>query len=189
MAEFHQGTLVVTRPPHFPTPWTRETVECLVAFGLSDEEIAMAVHATLSELREHYADELASGLARVNSRVMHALLNKALNEGDVAAIKLWLLNKAGWKAGDGPRGLLNKDGSGETADGETVTVVQRRDIISRVITVATREVRQRAKIIDGTVVAAPTGTQKPNGSNGTAHGANGANGARKNGNGNGSGHK
>lgn len=174
MPEFHQGTLVVTVPPHFPTMHTRETVMHLAAFGCNEAQIAVILKCTVDDVQRHYQAELEHGLARVNAQVMSAVLHAALYADSAADRKLWLVNRAGWRSGDGPRMLQPQGGDGAN-EGE-MQVLERRTIISEVLTRVTKEKRHAEKVIDGRVVA----TQAP-----------GANGAKKpNGNGsNGSGHK
>lgn len=169
MPEFQHGndargdTLVVTTPPHFPTMHTRETVTHLVAFGLDENQIAAVLKCTPDDVRRYYANELEHGLVRVNSRVMSAVLHQALYKEDVGAMKLWLVNKAGWRSGDGNKtNILNAPGAAP-AEGE-MTVVQRREVITRMLITATQQKRQQERVIEGEVV-------KKNGTNG--HGSNG----------------
>lgn len=178
MPELHQGMLVVTRKPHYPTPHTRETVVHLTAFGLTEPQICTVLHCTADELKEHYAGELECGLERVNAQVQQALLHKALYERDVPAMKLWLTNKAGWKAGDGPR-LINQQAIGVGVNGQLpngTVVHERREVIERLITRATQEKRHAEKVIDGRVVAQPAAAKKANGGHNGSSGANGAGG-------------
>ncbi len=177
---FQQGndgardTLIVTRPPHFPTMHTRETVTHLVAFGLDENQIAVIVKCTPDEVRLHYAEELEHGLARVNARVMSAVLHSALYNDSAPDRKLWLMNRAGWKGGDGAKAVaINAPGMGE--DGETMTIVQRREVITKLLVKATQHKRQQERVIDAEVTPVAKSTNGSNGANG--HGPNGANGA------------
>jgi hypothetical protein len=175
-----RDTLIVTHPPHFPTMHTRETVTHLVAFGLDENQIAAVMKCTPDDVRRHYADELEHGLARVNSRVMSAVLHAALYEDSAADRKLWLMNRAGWKGGDGNRtNILNAPGVGE--DGETLTVVQRREVITKLLVKATQHKRLQERVIDAEAVPVAKST---NGTNG-----NGTNGANGHGGGNGAKHR
>ena len=143
-------TLIVTRPPHFPTMHTRETVTHLVAFGLDEHQIAAVLKCTPDDVRLHYAEELEHGLARVNARVMSAVLHAALYNDSAPDRKLWLMNRAGWKGGDGNKtNILNAPGMGE--DGETMTVVQRREVITKLLVKATQHKRQQERVIDAVV--------------------------------------
>jgi hypothetical protein len=168
-----RDTLIVTHPPHFPTMHTRETVTCLVAFGLDEYQIAAVLKCTPDEVKRHYAEELEHGLARVNARVMSAVLHAALYENSAPDRKLWLVNRANWKGGDGNKtNILNAPGmNGE--DGETLTVVQRREVITKLLVRATQHKRQQERVIDAEVVPVAKSTNG-NGTNG--HGTNGANG-------------
>lgn len=161
-------TLIVTHAPHFPTMHTRETVTNLVAFGLDENQIAVILKCTPDDVRRYYAEELEHGLARVNARVMSAVLHSALYNDSAPDRKLWLVNKAGWRSGDGNKtNILNAPGGG--VEGEEITVVQRREIIQRVLVKATQNKRQMERVID--VEAQPAAKSNGNGANG--HGTNG----------------
>lgn len=176
MPDIHQGGVVVTVPPHYPTLDKRETVTMLAAFGLKEDQIAAILKCTPDDIRRWYQNELDTGLVRINAQVKAALLHQALYKEDVAAMRLWLVNNAGWRTGDGPRGVLPP---GDVPEGETVTVHERRTIIEQVLTRVTREKRDGERVIpDARVVATQPQAAKPNG----------ANGAHKKPNGNGSGH-
>jgi hypothetical protein len=136
---------VVTRPPHYPTPYTRDTVRHLVAYGLDDEQISVILRCLPSEIRYHYADELKHGLARINAQVQSVVLNNALIERDTQAAKLWLINKAGWRSGDGPRiGLAFNQ---PPAEGE-FTVTERRVVMERVLSHASN-IKRTQPVIQG----------------------------------------
>ena len=166
-----RDTLIVTHPPHFPTMHTRETVTHLVAFGLDENQIAAVLKCPPDDVRRHYADELEHGLARVNARVMSAVLHAALYENSAPDRKLWLVNRAQWRGGDGNKtNILNAPGMGE--DGETLTVVQRREVITKLLVKVTQHKRQQERVIDAEVVPVAKSTN----GNGAGHGTNGANG-------------
>lgn len=149
-----RDTLIVTRPPHFPTMHTRETVTHLVAFGLDENQIAVILKTTPDDVRLHYAEELEHGLARVNARVMSAVLHSALYNDSAADRKLWLMNRAGWKGGDGAKAVaINASGAG---DDEMLTVVQRREVITKLLVRATQAKRQQERVIEGEVVVKST---------------------------------
>lgn len=171
-----RDTLIVTHPPHFPTMHTRETVSHLVAFGLDDNQIAVILRCTPDDVRRHYAEEMEHGLARVNARVMSAVLHSALYNDSAPDRKLWLINKAGWKAGDGNKtAILNAPGA--TGEEGTYTVVQRREVITKMLVQATQHKRQQERVVtpagrDRQVIDAEVVTPtKSNGTNG--HGTNG----------------
>ncbi len=167
-----RDTLIVTRPPHFPTMHTRETVSHLVAFGLDENQIAVIIKATPDEVRQHYSEELEHGLTRINARVMSAVLHQALQKEDVNAMKLWLINKAGWRAGDGSKTNILNAPPGTIEEGE-LTVVQRREVITKLLVKATQHKRQQERIIDAEVTPVAKST---NGNGANGHGPNGANG-------------
>lgn len=161
-------TVIVTQPPHFPNLYTRDLVENYVAFGLDEEQIAVCLRCTVPDVQLHYAQELTHGLARVNARVQAALLNQALHKEDVAAMTMWLINKAGWRKGDGNRiGILNAPGAnGEPVDG--TTVIQKREVMTRILTTVTRAKRADERFIEGEIVE-PKRTNGHGGTNGTKH--------------------
>lgn len=164
-----RDTLIVTHPPHFPTMHTRETVTHLVAFGLDENQIAAVLKCTPDDVRRYYNEELEHGLVRVNARVMSAVLHAALYQDSAPDRKLWLTNKAGWK-GDGAKALAIANAAGNGEDGE-FTVVQRREVITNVLTRVTQAKRQQERVIEGTVVS--TVAKSTNGANGHANSSNG----------------
>lgn len=180
MSDFFQSgneggrdSLIVTYPPHFPTMHTRETVTHLAAFGLDENQVAAILRCSPDDVRRYYADEMEHGLTRVNARVMSAVLHQALFKEDTVAMKLWLVNKAGWRSGDGARAVAVATGAGESADGETLTVVQRREVITKLLVRATQHKRQQERVIDAEVVPVAKSTNG-NGTNGHGNGSNGA---------------
>lgn len=171
MPDFHQGTLVVTQPPHFPTMHTRETVTHLAAFGLDENQVAVVLKCTPDDVRRYYMNEMEHGLTRVNSQVMSAVLHAALYNDSAQDRKLWLINKAGWRAGDTNR-VQPPSGDGMPLEGE-MTVVQRREVITRLLTVVTQTKRRNEQVIEAEVVSKPNGPGKTNG-----NGATGGNGVK-----------
>lgn len=172
-----RDTLIVTQPPHFPTMHTRETVTHLVAFGLDENQIAAVLKCTADDVRRHYVEELEHGLMRVNARVMSAVLHAALYQDSAVDRKLWLTNKAGWKGDGNKTNILNAPGMGGE-DGE-FTVVQRREVITKLLVRATQQKRQQERVVDAvvTTVARSTNGNGSNGSSG-ANGATGGNGVK-----------
>jgi len=168
-----RDTLVVTRPPHFPTLHTRDTVTHLVAFGLDENQIAAVLKCTPDDVRQYYAEELEHGLARVNARVMSAVLHAALYNDSAPDRKLWLMNRAGWKGGDGAKALAIA-APGASVDAEVLTVVQRREVITKLLVRATQHKRQQEKVIDVEVTPVAKST---NGNGAQGHGSNGHGGA------------
>lgn len=159
MPEMCQGTVVLTERPHFPTMYTRDTVKHLTAFGLDANQMAIVLKCTLQELQLYYSEEIATGLVRVNAQVQAAVLHAAIYDRNVAAQKLWLVNKAGWRSGDAPRITVN---AGETPS--EATVHQRRSVIVDILREAIKHKRTQERVIDATVVSSPK----------TANGANGS---------------
>lgn len=164
-----QHGAIITRPPHFPTMHTRDQAKHLAAFGLSEPQMCAILRCTIDELRTYYAEEIETGAMRINAQVQNAVLHKALYEGDLQAMKLWLINKAGWKAGDGGKLLPNQQSNGEPIEGSgDIPVSQRREIVAEVLRKATQMKRLNERVIDAEIVPA----NKTNG-----HGTNG-NGAK-----------
>lgn len=175
----HQGTVVVTQPPHFPTMHTRELVTFLAAQGLDEKQVAVVLRCTVNDVRQYYTTELEHGLTLVNSRVMSAVLHNALYKDDVSCMKLWLINKAGWRAGDGNRALaVNVNQNGELLDGENMTVVQRREIITRILTQTTQSKRREERVIDAEVVKKPNGNGANEHEHNSGNGTGGSNGTK-----------
>lgn len=164
-----RDTLIVTHPPHFPTMHTRETVTHLVAFGLDENQIATVLKCTPDDVRMHYAGELEHGLARVNARVMSAVLHAALYNDSAPDRKLWLMNRAGWKGGDGARALAISAPGATGEDGTAMTVVQRREVMTRVLTRVTQYKRQQERVIEAEVVPIAKSTNGNGGTSGTKH--------------------
>lgn len=177
MPEFQRGnedgeTLIVTQSPHFPTMHTRETVTHLAAFGLDENQVAVILRCTPDDVRRHYMMEMEHGLTLINSRVMSAVVHEALYSRDVAAMKLWLINKAGWRAGDGNKqSVLLPNSDGVDPNTGEMTIVQRREVITKLLVKATQHKRREEHVIDAVAV------QKPNGNGGNGHG-NGSNGTK-----------
>lgn len=155
MPEIFQNTLVVMRPPHFPTLQSRETARHLGAFGLDELQACVILRCNEDDFRRYYKEDFETGLVAVNAQVQAAVLHQALHERDVPAMKLWLINKAGWRAGDAPRGMLPPGQDGDTSE---LTVVQRRTVIDTILTRVTQEKRRGEKVVDGRVIAQQRGT-------------------------------
>lgn len=78
------------RPEHVPTEETREQVSILLAGGLAAWQIAVAIGISEPTLRERYAEELASGRARMTAKVVLAMYSNAVEGKNVAAQKAFL---------------------------------------------------------------------------------------------------
>ncbi len=163
-----RDTLIVTHPPHFPTMHTRETVTHLVAFGLDENQIAVILKCTPDDVRRYYSDELEHGLARVNARVMSAVLHSALYNDSAADRRLWLINRAGWKGGDGAKvGILNAPGA--TGDPDTLTVMQRREVITNLLVKVTQSKRQQERVVTPVIEGTAGVAKSTNGSGANGH--------------------
>lgn len=95
------------RPPFRPTAKDRRSVLELAGFGLRHEEIVrLVINPTTGRpidektLRQHFADELERGTARVNADVAQSLYRRATStKGSqaVTAAIFWLKCRAGWR--------------------------------------------------------------------------------------------
>jgi len=74
-------------------------VETLVAAGTDRKVIARVLGCTLKELEEHYQEELETGLATANAKVVRNVFVTATgnSRNAMTAAALWLKNRAGWK--------------------------------------------------------------------------------------------
>lgn len=84
--------------PHTPTESTRTMVKCLKVGGYTDEAIASAFDPPINNktLRKHYATELASGKAKIDSLVVSKLVEAAI-KGDITAAIFYLKTRMGWR--------------------------------------------------------------------------------------------
>lgn len=89
----------MARPSHQPTERTRQQVEMLVSFGLTQDAIAAIIGIHDETLRKHYAHELDHGRAKVVAQVANSLVKKALSDrtDSVSAAKFYLQSQGGWQ--------------------------------------------------------------------------------------------
>jgi hypothetical protein len=85
--------------PGEPDPGKRRQVEAMAAYGIPEPEIARVLGIATDVLRARFADELATGGTKANSRVAESLYRKATGEGReaVTAAIFWLKTRAGWR--------------------------------------------------------------------------------------------
>lgn len=71
----------------------------MVAGGVEPKIIARVIGCTMKELQEHHSEELETGLATANAKVITNVFDTATGNGRQAmtAAALWLKNRAGWK--------------------------------------------------------------------------------------------
>jgi len=83
------------RPPHVPTDRDRRQVEVMTGLGLTQEQIGKILNVSEDTLQRHYADEIASGVAKANVQVAQNLFNIATSRdsGAVAAAIFWMLDE------------------------------------------------------------------------------------------------
>lgn len=74
------------RPPHQPTQQNRDIVEALTGYAIPQEKIAAILHIDHKTLHKHYADEIATGAAKVEAKLISNLLRLA-NGSDGTALK------------------------------------------------------------------------------------------------------
>jgi hypothetical protein len=84
------------RPPHEPTPATREQVKAWAVVGVAQEVMARQLEIDPKTLRKHYRDELDMSLAMANATIAGVLFKKA-QAGDTASVFFWLKTQAGWR--------------------------------------------------------------------------------------------
>jgi len=89
----------VGRPPHEPTPETRNLVKTLAGFGIPQKDIGTKLGIHDETLRFHYREELDTGAIEANSRVAQNLFKKATgdNNNSVTAAIFWLKTRAQWR--------------------------------------------------------------------------------------------
>jgi|SRR6185369_11859499 hypothetical protein len=83
---------------HEPTEAGRKSVEAMAGFGIPEEDIARVIGIGAKTLRAYYADELALGHVKANTRVAQNLFTIATGTGSgaVTAAIFWLKVRAGW---------------------------------------------------------------------------------------------
>jgi hypothetical protein len=75
-----------------PSAAQRQMVQALAGWGVARGEIARSIAPggmSLSSLRRHFADELASGRTMADAAIAETLIDQA-RQGNVAACKLWI---------------------------------------------------------------------------------------------------
>ena len=82
---------------HIPNEITRSEIKALLAFGITQIEVALYMDMDVKTLRKHYRRELDTALTSANFKVAGALYNNAVNENNVSAQMFWLKTKGGWK--------------------------------------------------------------------------------------------
>lgn len=85
-----------TKPPHEPTPETRQLVQLHTTVGTTQNDVARILGIDPKTLRKHYRDELDLSRAKANATIGGALFNKAKG-GDTAAMIFWMKTQAGWR--------------------------------------------------------------------------------------------
>lgn len=84
------------RKPHEPTDVTRKQVEAMVAYGITQDDIAACLNIKKSTLVKYYREEIDTAKAKANANVAARLYNKCMKD-ETAAIIFWLKTRGGWK--------------------------------------------------------------------------------------------
>ena len=84
------------RPPHLPTPDTRNRVYILSTVGTRHEDIATVLGISADTLVKYYKEELDKGRIEANASVAETLFKQA-KEGNTTAMIFWLKSRARWK--------------------------------------------------------------------------------------------
>src|ERR1019366_7526466 len=86
------------RPPHVPTPQTKQQVEILCGVGLNQDEIELVMDISESTLKRHYKRELRVGGLKADARVLTNLYRKATGtDADAAkAMIFWVKVRRRW---------------------------------------------------------------------------------------------
>ena len=92
-------------------PAFRAQVEAMAGYGIPDTDIALVLKIDVELIRQHYAEELASGHIKANARVAENLFRRATGEGREAVIAaiFWLKARARWTESTAHE-LSGKDG-------------------------------------------------------------------------------
>jgi hypothetical protein len=94
----------MARPRFVATAEHRRMVRSLVAYGISQEEIARCVGMRSSKtLRRHFREELDRGATEANARVAQSLYQMAISGKCVAATIFWMKTRAWRESGSAPR--------------------------------------------------------------------------------------
>jgi hypothetical protein len=87
-----------TKSPGFaPSTIQARQVESLVALGMAEKDIALALLIDEKLLRFYYKRELDLGTVLINAKVGHVALKMAMSGTDADMTKFWLKTRAGWK--------------------------------------------------------------------------------------------
>lgn len=84
------------RPTFEPTKHQRAEVQALVAFGITEIDIAKYIGISVPTLRKHFVKELELGAVQANAAVAKRLFEKATKDGDTTCIIWWTKTRMGW---------------------------------------------------------------------------------------------
>lgn len=90
----------VGRPAHVPDEKNRGVVLRAAGMGLPQESIARILKIGLVTLRKHYKEELSTGSAECNMKVLETLYEVATDKehrGCVSAAIFWTKVRSGWR--------------------------------------------------------------------------------------------
>ena len=88
----------MSRPRFQPTPEQSKLVRKLVAYGHTQENIALMVGVRSPKtLRKYFRAELDRAAIEANTQVAHSLYKSAVSGKDTTAAIFWLKCRAGWR--------------------------------------------------------------------------------------------
>jgi hypothetical protein len=88
----------MSRPRFVPTDEKRKNVRSMAAYGIKQEDIAIAVGALSPKtLRKHFPEELRCGAIEANAQVAQTLYQMAISGKCPAATIFWAKTRMGWR--------------------------------------------------------------------------------------------
>lgn len=90
----------IGRPPHEPTPHSREQVEAMAGLGMTHDEICLLTKLSGKTLRKHYAEELDAGAIKMHLSVKNRLRTLMTQDDDLkvaaSTVMFFLKTQCGW---------------------------------------------------------------------------------------------
>lgn len=113
---------------HNPTAQDRQMVELMTAVGISTADMATTMKISEGTLKRHYAEEIATGLTRANTKVgannLRAATGDPTKPATITAIIWWSKNRMGWADKNDINATLHKDPN-ELSDAELERIARR----------------------------------------------------------------
>lgn len=98
---------------HNPTQKDRQMVELMAAVGITPTDMALTLKISEGTLKRHYAEEIATGLIRANTKVggnnLRAATGDPTKPATITAIIWWSKNRMGWADKNDINATLRKD--------------------------------------------------------------------------------